>query len=95
MNFSLIYSSNMNSIELRNYKEFAMMYNKMVSECFKRCITAFNERSLSTEENECVSECVNKLVNVNHRVMSVFMEIGPPADKELGMGGSAASLPTR
>jgi hypothetical protein len=27
--------------------------------------------------------------------MSVFMEIGPPADKEMGMGGSAASLPTR
>ncbi|XP_028401595.1 mitochondrial import inner membrane translocase subunit Tim10 B-like [Dendronephthya gigantea] len=82
----------MNNIELKNYKEFVMLYNKMVSECFKSCITTFNEGRLTANEQVCVNECVNKMVNVNHRIMSVFMEIGPPADKEMGMGGSAGSL---
>ena len=34
----------------------------------------------------CINACLDKSVNVNHRQMAVFMEVGPMAEKKL-LGG--------
>eukprot|EP00795_Rhopilema_esculentum_P000329 gene329-9988_t len=41
---------------------------------------------------ECTNKCSGKMVNVNHRLMAVFMEIGPPVDKQLGLSGAGMGL---
>ena len=51
-----------------------------------------SRKALTSEEELCVENCSSKMVNVNHRLMSVFMEIGPPVDKQLGLSGVGGSL---
>ncbi|XP_032223159.1 mitochondrial import inner membrane translocase subunit Tim10 B [Nematostella vectensis] len=68
----------------RNYKEFLMLYNRLTETCFHTCATNLNYRSLTQEETACVDKCSDKLVNLNHRQMAVFMEVGPMAEKRLG-----------
>ncbi|XP_031549353.1 mitochondrial import inner membrane translocase subunit Tim10 B-like [Actinia tenebrosa] len=74
------------AVAARNFREFLMLYNKLTENCFSSCITNLNQRSLTSEETSCVEVCSSKWVNLNHRQMSVFMEVGPLAEKRLGMG---------
>eukprot|EP00794_Sanderia_malayensis_P007393 gene7392-8213_t len=71
------------------YREFILLYNKIAEKCFNSCVSNFNEKTMSESEIDCAEKCSSKLVNVNHRLMSVFMEIGPPVDKQLGLSGAA------
>lgn len=40
----------------------------------------------------CAEKCSGKMVNTNHRLMAVFMEIGPPVDKQLGLSGTGMGM---
>ena len=40
----------------------------------------------------CAEKCSGKLVSTNHRLMAVFMEIGPPVDKQLGLSGTGMGM---
>ncbi|XP_060568753.1 mitochondrial import inner membrane translocase subunit Tim9-like [Ruditapes philippinarum] len=59
---------------VRNMKDFLELYNKLTEMCFQRCITNFNNRGLSTDENSCVGGCVDRYVKFNQRLMLTFME---------------------
>ncbi|XP_065058539.1 mitochondrial import inner membrane translocase subunit Tim10 B-like [Rhopilema esculentum] len=80
------------SLAAQNYKEFILLYNKIAEKCFQDCVTSFNETTLTENEIECTNKCSGKMVNVNHRLMAVFMEIGPPVDKQLGLSGAGMGL---
>lgn len=80
------------TIALQNYKEFIMLFNKISEKCFMSCAVDMSRKYLSTEEETCVEHCASKMVNVNHRLMSIFMEIGPPVDKQLGLSGVGGGL---
>merc|ERR1712189_4640 len=75
------------AVAAQNYREFILLYNKIAEKCFNNCVTNFNEKKLSDLEVDCAEKCSGKMVNVNHRLMSVFMQIGPPVDKQLGLSG--------
>ncbi|KXJ22427.1 mitochondrial import inner membrane translocase subunit Tim10 B [Exaiptasia diaphana] len=77
---------NAEEVATRNFREFLMLYNKLTESCFNSCVTNMNQRSLTTEESTCIEICSSKWVNLNHRQMAVFMEVGPLAEKRLGMG---------
>ena len=82
----------MEKVMVQNYREFITLYNRISHDCFSACVVDMTTGSLTTEEQSCVEKCSEKMVNVNHRLMSVFMEIGPPVDKQLGLSGVGGGL---
>ncbi|XP_033632193.1 mitochondrial import inner membrane translocase subunit Tim10 B-like [Asterias rubens] len=61
----------------RNLKDFLSMYNQFTEVCFNHCVQNFNYRHMIPEETSCANRCAEKLINVNHRLISVYMEINP------------------
>lgn len=51
------------------------MFNQVSEKCFLRCVDNFNSRTLSPYEEKCVENCAQKFVNINHRVMGVYVEV--------------------
>lgn len=62
---------------LRNFKDFLQVYNYMSNTCFQHCVNNFYSRDLASDEENCVDLCVRKHINVNHRIMGVFVELQP------------------
>ncbi|XP_032778372.2 mitochondrial import inner membrane translocase subunit Tim10 B [Daphnia magna] len=62
---------------LRNFKDFLLVFNTMSETCFTRCVNTFQTRELTEDEDRCVELCSNKNIRVNHKVMSVYMEVQP------------------
>ncbi len=58
-------------------KDFLYLYNKISEDCFKKCVYNMTTRNLDDEEANCISTCVQKHVNVNHKTMECFAEINP------------------
>jgi len=82
----------MEAVAIQNYREFISLYNKIAEKCFDSCVVDFTRKALIPVEENCVEQCSSKMINMNHRLMSVFMEIGPPVDKQLGLSGVGGSL---
>lgn len=65
------------SANVRQFKDFLVLYNQISERCFNLCVTGFNDRTLSADETACVDRCVGKHINVNHKIMSVYTEVQP------------------
>ncbi|XP_033120008.1 mitochondrial import inner membrane translocase subunit Tim10 B-like [Anneissia japonica] len=61
----------------RNLRDYLTMYNQFTQKCFNSCATNFNYRFMTHEEHTCVQKCANKLININHRLITVYMELNP------------------
>ncbi|XP_022084477.1 uncharacterized protein LOC110975911 isoform X2 [Acanthaster planci] len=53
------------------------MYNQFTELCFNHCVQNLNYRHLIPEEEVCANRCAEKLIHVNHRLISTYMEINP------------------
>ncbi|KAG4078410.1 hypothetical protein HA402_013121 [Bradysia odoriphaga] len=60
--------------QVRNFRDFLQLYNKLTETCFQHCTDNFFNRNLSQEETNCVDKCVIKFSNVNQKVMGIFVE---------------------
>ena len=80
------------AMALQNYREFIGLYNRIAQNCFESCVVDMSHKTLAQEEESCVNNCADKMIAVNHRLMSVFMEIGPPVDKQLGLSGVQSGM---
>lgn len=67
---------------LRNFKDFLQHFNVMSESCFLRCVNTFNNRELTEEEAICVTQCADKHVKVNKKVMEVYIEVQPQIAKK-------------
>ncbi|TNN79012.1 Mitochondrial import inner membrane translocase subunit Tim10 B [Liparis tanakae] len=63
--------------QLRNLRDFLLVYNRMTEICFDRCSSNFNYRSLTMDEDKCVDSCAGKLIRSNHRLMSTYVQLMP------------------
>lgn len=61
--------------QLRNFKDFLLLYNQMTENCFKKCVDEMNSRQLNRDEELCVNKCSSKFINANHRMMSIYVEV--------------------
>ncbi|XP_014209619.1 mitochondrial import inner membrane translocase subunit Tim10 B [Copidosoma floridanum] len=61
--------------QIRNFKDFLLLYNQISDSCFNRCANSFYTRECEPDEEKCVELCTNKFVLMNHRVMKTFMEV--------------------
>ncbi|CAF0767452.1 unnamed protein product [Rotaria sordida] len=57
------------------FREFLETYNRIVEECFHRCIYTFNYRYLVDDEIDCITHCTSKYVNYNQRMAMNFADI--------------------
>ncbi|XP_076024989.1 mitochondrial import inner membrane translocase subunit Tim10 B [Genypterus blacodes] len=63
--------------QLRNLRDFLMVYNRMTETCFQKCSSNFNYRNLTMDEERCVDSCAGKLIRSNHRLMSSYVQLMP------------------
>ncbi|CAJ1063907.1 mitochondrial import inner membrane translocase subunit Tim10 B [Xyrichtys novacula] len=63
--------------QLRNLKDFLLVYNRMTEICFQRCTSNFNYRNLTMDEERCVDSCAGKLIRSNHRLMNTYVQLMP------------------
>ncbi|XP_028322827.1 mitochondrial import inner membrane translocase subunit Tim10 B isoform X2 [Gouania willdenowi] len=63
--------------QLRNLRDFLMVYNRMTEVCFQRCSSNFNYRYLTMDEEGCVDNCAGKLIRSNHRLMNTYVQLMP------------------
>ncbi|CAG5873486.1 unnamed protein product [Menidia menidia] len=63
--------------QLRNLRDFLLVYNRMTEICFQRCTSNFNYRNLTMEEERCVDSCAGKLIRSNHRLMGTYVQLMP------------------
>ncbi|KAM4795305.1 mitochondrial import inner membrane translocase subunit Tim10 B [Rhinophrynus dorsalis] len=63
--------------QLRNLRDFLLVYNKMTELCFHRCAKNLNYRSLTMDEEICLDSCASKLIRSNHRLMSAYVGLMP------------------
>ncbi|XP_014479397.1 PREDICTED: mitochondrial import inner membrane translocase subunit Tim10 B-like [Dinoponera quadriceps] len=67
----------MDMYQLRNFKDFLLLYNQISETCFKRCANTFLTREITANEDLCISNCAQKYIRANHKIMEVFMEVQP------------------
>ncbi|XP_051539699.1 mitochondrial import inner membrane translocase subunit Tim10 B-like [Myxocyprinus asiaticus] len=63
--------------QLRNLRDFLLVYNRMTEMCFQRCTSNFNYRNLTMDEEHCVDNCAGKLIRTNHRLMGTYVQLMP------------------
>uniref|UniRef100_A0A673K3J3 Mitochondrial import inner membrane translocase subunit Tim10 B n=1 Tax=Sinocyclocheilus rhinocerous TaxID=307959 RepID=A0A673K3J3_9TELE len=63
--------------QLRNLRDFLLVYNRMTEICFQRCTSNFNYRNLTMDEERCVDSCAGKLIRTNHHLMGTYVQLMP------------------
>ncbi|XP_061658276.1 mitochondrial import inner membrane translocase subunit Tim10 B [Syngnathoides biaculeatus] len=63
--------------QLRNLRDFLLVYNRMTEICFQKCTSNFNYRNLTMDEERCVDNCAGKLIRSNHRMMGTYVQLMP------------------
>nr|CAB3266959.1 ZF(Tim10/DDP)-1 zinc finger protein 1 [Phallusia mammillata] len=63
--------------QLRNVKDFLMIYNSLTEHCFMKCVTNLNYRSMTSIEQTCIMNCADVFTKGNQRFMRIFMEHTP------------------
>ncbi|XP_061485274.1 mitochondrial import inner membrane translocase subunit Tim10 B [Rhineura floridana] len=63
--------------QLRSLRDFLLVYNQMTEQCFQRCVSNLNYRTLTRDEEACLDSCAGKLVRSNHRLMAAYVQLMP------------------
>ncbi|XP_023045721.1 mitochondrial import inner membrane translocase subunit Tim10 B isoform X1 [Piliocolobus tephrosceles] len=67
--------------QLRNLRDFLLVYNRMTELCFQRCVPSLHHRALDAEEvgncEACLHSCAGKLIHSNHRLMAAYVQLMP------------------
>ncbi|XP_055698827.1 mitochondrial import inner membrane translocase subunit Tim10B [Phlebotomus papatasi] len=61
--------------QIRNFKDFLQLYNKLTEHCFTKCVDNFHSRTISAIENQCVNNCFGKFTNVNQKILGVYIDV--------------------
>ncbi|XP_053312159.1 mitochondrial import inner membrane translocase subunit Tim10 B [Spea bombifrons] len=67
----------MEADQLRNLRDFLLVYNKMTEICFTRCARNLNYRVMTMDEERCLDNCASKLIRSNHRLMAAYVGLMP------------------
>ncbi|SCV99337.1 LAFE_0A00936g1_1 [Lachancea fermentati] len=60
----------MTFLEAENSKQKVQMsVHQFTNMCFKQCVPAINNGDLSTHEEQCLNNCVNRFLDTNIRIV--------------------------
>ena len=63
--------------QLRNVKDFLLVYNGITEHCFDKCITNMNYRTMTYNEELCVHNCTMRFIKSGYRFMHEFASLTP------------------
>ncbi|XP_053202013.1 mitochondrial import inner membrane translocase subunit Tim9-like [Panonychus citri] len=63
------------STQMRLFKEYMIDFNRLAEQCFNDCIFDFTQRKMTSKEEKCEDNCVQKYFKVNQRLSKRFYEI--------------------
>lgn len=66
--------SDVDSEQVKSFKEFLTSYNKLSEICFVDCIFDFTSRDIRTKEDKCAMNCMEKYLKMNQRISQRFQE---------------------
>lgn len=85
--------SNVDSEQIKAFRDFLTSYNKLSEVCFVDCINDFTTRDIKKTEEKCAVNCMEKYLKMNQRVSQRFQEFqmianenALAANKKLGEG---------
>lgn len=64
----------MEADQIKSFKEFMTVYNKLSETCFADCIWDFTNRKISKSEENCSLNCADKFMKANQRISTRFQE---------------------
>ncbi|XP_076058841.1 translocase of inner membrane 9 isoform X2 [Oratosquilla oratoria] len=73
--FSKISESVQAEVQVKQFREFLMQYNRLSESCFADCVWDFTSRTIKGQEDSCVTNCVDKYTKVTQRISERFQEI--------------------
>ncbi|XP_053979751.1 mitochondrial import inner membrane translocase subunit Tim9-like [Hylaeus volcanicus] len=66
--------TNVDSEQIKAFREFLTSYNKLSEICFIDCINDFTARDIKAKEEKCALNCMEKYLKMNQRVSQRFQE---------------------
>ncbi|XP_014472982.1 PREDICTED: mitochondrial import inner membrane translocase subunit Tim9-like [Dinoponera quadriceps] len=64
----------MDSEQVKVFRDFLSSYNKVSEICFIDCIHDFTTRDIGSKEEKCALNCMEKYLKMNQRVSQRFQE---------------------
>ena len=52
-----------------------MQVHEFTNSCFKRCVSSVTSPDLSSQEEECLSNCVNRFLDANIRIVKSLQNV--------------------
>ncbi|XP_075233361.1 translocase of inner membrane 9 [Lycorma delicatula] len=65
---------NVNSEQIKSFRDFLISYNKLSEICFNDCVWDFTTRNVKSQEDRCISNCAEKYLKMNQRISQRFQE---------------------
>ncbi|XP_069984822.1 mitochondrial import inner membrane translocase subunit Tim9 isoform X1 [Penaeus vannamei] len=62
-------------VQIKQFRDFLIQYNKLSESCFTDCVWDFTSRNIRSNEDSCVVNCVEKYTKVTQRISERFQEI--------------------
>ncbi|KAF5291060.1 hypothetical protein FQA39_LY14493 [Lamprigera yunnana] len=65
---------NLDTEQIKTFKDFLISYNKLTELCFKDCVRDFTSRTVKPQEDKCALNCLEKFLKANQRISQRFQE---------------------
>jgi len=75
MDLSGVSSQIQAEVQINQFREFLMQYNKLSEMCFNDCVWDFTTRAVKNQEDTCVINCVTKFTKITQRISERFQEL--------------------
>lgn len=75
MDLSGVSSQIQAEVQINQFREFLMQYNKLSEMCFNDCVWDFTTRAVKNQEDTCVANCVTKFTKITQRISERFQEL--------------------
>ncbi|KAK4317031.1 hypothetical protein Pmani_011843 [Petrolisthes manimaculis] len=62
-------------MQVKQFRDFLIQYNKLSESCFNDCVWDFTSRSVRGNEDNCAMNCVEKYTKVTQRISERFQEL--------------------
>ncbi|KAF6211833.1 hypothetical protein GE061_012349 [Apolygus lucorum] len=63
-----------NTEQIKSFKDFLSSYNKLSELCFMDCVNDFTARTVKPGEEKCALNCTEKYLKMNQRISQRFQE---------------------
>uniref|UniRef100_A0AC35UFF9 Zf-Tim10_DDP domain-containing protein n=1 Tax=Rhabditophanes sp. KR3021 TaxID=114890 RepID=A0AC35UFF9_9BILA len=60
--------------DMKTFKDFLIQYNSVSEACFSHCVTDLTSRDVTSKEDKCAQNCLQKFLKMTQRLSTRFAE---------------------